>query len=135
MLCDVAIWFSSLDFQHPTKKLQCVYFNPFQGRYHRYSKLVWEAWVTWRLPSFYPRTVKVLDDIIYSGFQNYLRPGMFWLESAAPKCRLSFPLEHNLWRGHLAYWGLEYLVLFSFLQVAYVTGTVFMWIPSCLACS
>ena len=92
--CYVAVWFSSLDFQHPTKKLQCVYFSQFQGRYHRYSKLVWEAWVTWRLPSFYPRTVKVLDDIIYSGFQNYLRPGMFWLESAAPKWRLISCLFH-----------------------------------------
>lgn len=143
MLCDVAIcfFFFPLDFQHPTKKLQCVYyFSQFQGRYHRYSKLVWEAWVTWRLSSFHPRTAKVLENIIYSDFQNYLRPGMFQLESPAPKCRLIsclFHLDTILWRDHLTYWvnSLEYLALFSFLQVAYVIGTVFMWIPPSLVSS
>ena len=45
LLYDVAIWFSSLDFQHLTKKLQCVYFSQFQGRCHGYPKLVWEAWI------------------------------------------------------------------------------------------
>ena len=98
MLYDVTIWIFSLDFQHPTKKLQCVCFSQFQDKYHRYSKLILEAWVTW----FYPRTAKVLEDIIYLGYQNYLRPGMFWLESAVSRCWLIsclLPLEYHFVEG------------------------------------
>jgi hypothetical protein len=42
---------------------------------------------------------------------------------------MTFPFEQMFFRGviwHIEVNSLEYLVVFSFLQIAYVTGTVFM---------
>lgn len=136
---DVAIWFSSLDFSASDKEAPKCLLQSIPGQIPQIFQLSLGSMGNLKTALILSQDCKSPGGC-YTQVPKLLETWFGLIRSCRTLMQidfLSFPLD-ILWRGHWKHGGeqsLEYLFLFSFLQVAYVTGTVFMWIAFFLASS